>query len=79
MKSAWLRLCLGLACLVWYGAAAQTKTSSSGAAPSDAEIRGVLAERIDVQKQGVGIVVGIIDPERLDQFRGFHDAGSRHE
>jgi serine-type D-Ala-D-Ala carboxypeptidase/endopeptidase len=62
VKSAWVRSYLGLACLVWYGAAAQTSTSSSSAAPSDAEIRRILAERIDVQKQGVGIVVGVIDP-----------------
>jgi len=56
-------LCLGLACLVVYVAqAAQTTTSFPGAAPSDAEIRRILVERIDVQKQGVGIVVGVIDP-----------------
>jgi D-alanyl-D-alanine-carboxypeptidase/D-alanyl-D-alanine-endopeptidase len=30
-------------------------------APSDADIRKELVERIDVQKQGVGIVVGLID------------------
>lgn len=30
--------------------------------PPDAEIRKILADRIDVQKQGVGIVVGLIDP-----------------
>lgn len=58
------RLCLGLACFACYvaHAAAQTTTSPSSAAPSDAEIRRILAERIDVQKQGVGIVVGVIDP-----------------
>src|SRR5580658_52647 len=58
------RLCLGLACLAWYvaQAVAQTSTSSPIAPPSDAEIRRILTERIDVQKQGVGIVVGIIDP-----------------
>lgn len=57
------RLCFALACLVVYAAqAAQTTTSSPGAAPSDAEIRRILVERIDVQKQGVGIVVGVIDP-----------------
>jgi serine-type D-Ala-D-Ala carboxypeptidase/endopeptidase len=58
------RLCLGLACFVLYvaEAGAQTTTSSPGAAPSNAEIRRILAERIDVQKQGVGIVVGVIDP-----------------
>jgi CubicO group peptidase (beta-lactamase class C family) len=30
--------------------------------PSDAEIARLLAQRIDVQRQGVGIVVGVIDP-----------------
>jgi len=29
--------------------------------PSDADIRKMLVDRIDVQKQGVGIVVGLID------------------
>jgi CubicO group peptidase (beta-lactamase class C family) len=50
-------------CFMLYAlqAAAQTTPSSPSAAPSDAEIRRILAERIDVQKQGVGIVVGVID------------------
>jgi D-alanyl-D-alanine-carboxypeptidase/D-alanyl-D-alanine-endopeptidase len=56
------RLCLGLACFLWYSAQAATQTMTAAAAPSDAEIRRILAERIDVQKQGVGIVVGVIDP-----------------
>jgi D-alanyl-D-alanine-carboxypeptidase/D-alanyl-D-alanine-endopeptidase len=53
---------LGLACFLWYSAQAATQTMTAAAAPSDAEIRRILAERIDVQKQGVGIVVGVIDP-----------------
>src|SRR5580700_7453008 len=58
------RLCMGLTCSLLYvaQAGAQTTTLSPSAAPSDAEIRRILAERIDVQKQGVGIVVGVIDP-----------------
>jgi CubicO group peptidase (beta-lactamase class C family) len=32
------------------------------AVPSDAEIRTILVDRIDVQKQSVGIVVGVIEP-----------------
>jgi D-alanyl-D-alanine-carboxypeptidase/D-alanyl-D-alanine-endopeptidase len=32
------------------------------AVPSDAEIRKILVDRIDVQKQSVGIVVGVIEP-----------------
>jgi CubicO group peptidase (beta-lactamase class C family) len=47
---------------LWYSAQAATQTMTAAAAPSDAEIRRILAERIDVQKQGVGIVVGVIDP-----------------
>jgi len=31
--------------------------------PPDAEIRKILVERIDTFHQGVGIVVGIIDPQ----------------
>jgi CubicO group peptidase (beta-lactamase class C family) len=31
--------------------------------PSDAEIRKILVDRIDVQHQGVGIVIGVIGPE----------------
>jgi serine-type D-Ala-D-Ala carboxypeptidase/endopeptidase len=31
--------------------------------PTDAEIRKILADRIDTQRQGVGIVVGIIEPQ----------------
>ena len=53
---------MGLACFLWYSAQAATQTMTAAAAPSDAEIRRILAERIDVQKQGVGIVVGVIDP-----------------
>ena len=30
--------------------------------PSDAEIRKILVDRIDTQKQSVGIVVGVIEP-----------------
>jgi CubicO group peptidase (beta-lactamase class C family) len=31
--------------------------------PSDAEIRGILMDRIDKYQQSVGIVVGIIEPQ----------------
>ena len=54
--------------------AGQTQTAVGGAAtveiapravtPSDSEIRRILMGRIDVQKQGVGIVVGIIEPHK---------------
>jgi serine-type D-Ala-D-Ala carboxypeptidase/endopeptidase len=58
------RLCLGLVCFALCAiqqAGAQTPTLSPAGVPSDAEIRRILADRIDVQKQGIGIVVGIID------------------
>jgi serine-type D-Ala-D-Ala carboxypeptidase/endopeptidase len=45
-----------LALLVGQIAAAQT------AVPTDAEIRQILVDRIDVQRQSVGIVVGVIEP-----------------
>jgi serine-type D-Ala-D-Ala carboxypeptidase/endopeptidase len=43
------------------GAAAQTPAQST--MPSDSEIRQILADRIDVQRQSVGIAVGVIGPE----------------
>lgn len=36
--------------------------AQTSAVPSDAEIRKILVDRIDVQKQSVGIVVGVIEP-----------------
>ena len=45
--------------------AAQVLEQASGPAriPSDSEIRKLLAERIDTYRQGVGIVVGLIEPQ----------------
>jgi serine-type D-Ala-D-Ala carboxypeptidase/endopeptidase len=43
------------------GAAAQSAPQST--LPSDADIRQILVDRIDVQHQSVGIVVGVIGPE----------------
>jgi CubicO group peptidase (beta-lactamase class C family) len=51
-------ICLGL-CVT--AAIAQTPRVTS--APSDAEIRRILSDRIDVQKRDVGIVVGVIEPK----------------
>ena len=42
--------------------AVATATAQTPAVPSDAEIRKILADRIDVQKQSVGIAVGVIEP-----------------
>lgn len=36
--------------------------AGTGAVLPDKDIRAILADRIDVQRQGVGIVVGVIDP-----------------
>src|ERR1700730_820205 len=44
---------------------AATLTAQSPAnpsVPSDAEIRKILVERIDAQRQSVGLVVGVIEP-----------------
>ena len=51
-------ICLGL-CVT--EAVAQTPRVTS--APSDAEIRRILSDRVDVQKRDVGIVVGVIEPK----------------
>lgn len=44
-------------------ASGQPDSSPSLAPPSDAEIRRILVDRIDVQRQSVGIVVGVVTPE----------------
>jgi CubicO group peptidase (beta-lactamase class C family) len=49
-----------LACLSLFVAVAG-QSAELGRAPSEAEIRQILVNRIDTQKQGVGIVVGVID------------------
>jgi hypothetical protein len=52
--------------LIWAGTAmAQTPTHAAQSArsmPSDSEIHKILVDQIDTQKQGVGLVVGVIDP-----------------
>ncbi len=42
--------------------AAPAAPSAAWTVPTDAEIRQLLVQRIDVQHQGVGIVIGVIDP-----------------
>ena len=42
--------------------AAFAQAPSDSPAPSDAEIRRILAKRIDIEKQSVGILVGIVSP-----------------
>jgi CubicO group peptidase (beta-lactamase class C family) len=41
--------------------AATGHCTETGASPSDSAIRQILLDRIDTQKQSVGIVVGVID------------------
>src|SRR5512140_3466269 len=41
--------------------ASAADATAARALPSDAEVRGILVDRIDAQHQGVGIVVGLID------------------
>jgi serine-type D-Ala-D-Ala carboxypeptidase/endopeptidase len=59
------RSCLALACLALcvVEASAPALPANGTTVPSDAEIRSILVDRIDVQKQGVGIVVGVIEPQ----------------
>jgi serine-type D-Ala-D-Ala carboxypeptidase/endopeptidase len=59
------QLHLAVACLALHllEAQAQTPAAMATAAPPDAEIRSILADRIDIQKQSVGIVIGVIDPQ----------------
>lgn len=51
---------------------------SAGVAPSSEEIRKILAERVDEQRQSVGIVVGVLEPEgrRIVSYGSF-DAKSK--
>lgn len=44
-----------------FAAQAQTPAPAHWTPPTDAEIKGILADRIDVKRQGMAIVVGIID------------------
>src|ERR1700733_14190105 len=61
LRSLALILSLSLAC--GSSAMAQSPPGTPRTIPSDAEIHKSLADRIDTQKQSVGIVVGIIDPK----------------
>jgi serine-type D-Ala-D-Ala carboxypeptidase/endopeptidase len=59
MKRKYFPLLLGVFLAASLAAAQQP---SATALPSDAEIRKILVDRIDVRHQGVGIVVGVIEP-----------------
>ena len=49
------------ASLAAQSAPAPTQTAPVSAALSDAEIRKILVDRIDMHRQSVGIVVGVVD------------------
>ena len=51
-------LAAGVALLLWAVVAAAQPVS----VPDDAEIRTMLVERIDTDRQSVGIVVGVVEP-----------------
>jgi D-alanyl-D-alanine-carboxypeptidase/D-alanyl-D-alanine-endopeptidase len=54
-------------------------TQSSWSIPSDSEIHRILVERIDTQKQGVGLVVGVIDPKgrRIISYGALNQGNTR--
>ena len=58
MKS-YIRLLICI--LLFFTALIPAQSQSNAALPSDAEIRQMLVDRIDTYRQGVGIVVGVID------------------
>jgi D-alanyl-D-alanine-carboxypeptidase/D-alanyl-D-alanine-endopeptidase len=60
-------------------AAATARTAAPGVSPSDADIRQILVDRIDKQKQGVGIVVGVIDAKgrRIVSYGGLEKGDKR--
>jgi CubicO group peptidase (beta-lactamase class C family) len=43
-------------------ASAAAQSSDSGRAPSDADIKRIIVERVDTHRQSVGIVAGVIEP-----------------
>ena len=51
--------------------------ASRAAVPPDREVRAMLARRVDVQRQAVGIIVGIVTPAGVRYVRygtvGVHD------
>ena len=57
-----LLLALLIACVV---------VPSQAALPTNAEIRKILAERIDTQRQGVGIVVGVLEADGTRRVVGY--------
>jgi len=54
---------ISLLAILLFASSAMAQSASQPAMPSDSEIRQILVDRIDVQHQSVGIVVGVIGPE----------------
>jgi serine-type D-Ala-D-Ala carboxypeptidase/endopeptidase len=48
-------------CCVVMSFAGAVHSAALDVSPSDAEVRQILVKRIDTEKRGVGIVVGVID------------------
>jgi CubicO group peptidase (beta-lactamase class C family) len=63
-RTACIAAAAAVAALAAAGAGAQTPAAAAPvpALPSDAEIRALLADRVDVQRKSVGMVVGIVTP-----------------
>ena len=58
-----LRCIATLAGVLLVTATATAQSPSDSPVPSDSEIRRILAERIDGQRQSIGMVVGVIEPQ----------------
>jgi serine-type D-Ala-D-Ala carboxypeptidase/endopeptidase len=54
---------ISLLAILLFASSAMAQSAPQPAMPSDSEIRQILVDRIDVQHQSVGIVVGVIGPE----------------
>lgn len=71
--------CVLFLCAALLSADAARAQPSAPTLPPDAQIRQILAERIDVQQQNVGIVVGVIDAagRRVVAHGSFDTSGAR--
>ncbi len=65
-----------LAVAIAVAATPMAQTPAAPPSPSDAEIRKILADRIDVHRQSVGIVVGVVDANR-PAYRRLRQAGGQ--
>jgi D-alanyl-D-alanine-carboxypeptidase/D-alanyl-D-alanine-endopeptidase len=65
--------------IAWFAVPFQALAQSCSAPPRDLEIQHILAERIDGERRGVGIAVGVITPEgrRMISYGGFDHGDPR--